>query len=210
MMSKGGRAAASAGAVAVSAGSLAPAFALHDSPHSRIALEDLRGRAVVLVFYVADWHPVAVAQLAVYQELLPHLERLDATLVGISVDATWSHHEFARATGIAFPLLSDDSPPGEVARRYGVYVPDTGRSRRALFVLDATGIVRWYGTYPDAVDPGADGVLSALEGLRPTRSARDDTNMHDGTDHTVCACGCGLSAALTGKYAQPTSSSPSG
>ena len=181
---------------------MAPAFALHDSPHSRIALEDLRGRAVVLVFYGADWHPVAVAQLAAYQELLPHLERLDATLLGISVDATWSHHEFARATGVAFPLLSDDGPPGEVARMYGVYVPETGRSQRALFVIDAAGIVRWSGTYPDAVDPGVDGILSALESLRPTLSPIDETKTQsrNRSDRTVCACGCGLSAAVTGKY----------
>jgi peroxiredoxin len=197
----------------VSAGSMAPVFALHDSPHSQIALEDLRGRAVVLVFYVADWHPVAVAQLGVYQELVPHLERLDATVLGISVDATWSHHEFARATGIRFSLLSDDGPPGEVARRYGVYVPTTGRSRRALFVIDAEGFVRWSGTYPDAVDPGVDGVLSALEALRSTGPAIDETTTPGRyrIDHAaVCACGCGLSAALTGKYAQSTSSSRDG
>ena len=149
------------------AGSRAPAFALHDTPYSRVALHDFRGRPVVLAFYVADWHPVATDQLAVYQALLPQLEHLDAVVLGISVDATWSHDAFARATGIGFPLLADDAPPGAVACAYGVFVPETGRSRRALFVIDPEGVVRWSATFPDMLNPGADGVLSALEALRP-------------------------------------------
>jgi len=147
------------------AGSPAPAFMLHDTPHSRVALEDFRGRAVVLVFYVADWHPVAADQLAAYQELLSDFERFDARLLGISVDATWSHAAFAHATRITFPLLADDEPPGAVARAYQVYVPETGRSRRALFVIDPEGLVRWSATFPDMLNPGVDGVLAALEAL---------------------------------------------
>ena len=153
--------------VPLPAGARAPAFALHDTPYSRVALDDFRGRPVVLAFYVADWHPVASDQLAVYQALLPRFVGLDAAVLGISVDATWSHHAFARATGIGFPLLADDAPPGAVARAYRVYVPETGRSRRALFVIDPEGVVRWSATFPDMLNPGADGVLSALEALRP-------------------------------------------
>jgi peroxiredoxin len=179
-------------------GSAAPAFALHDGPHSRVALEDFRDRIVVLVFYGADWHPVATAQLGLFQELLPHLERLGAAVLGISVDATWSHNEFARAIGLGFPLLSDDAPPGDVARAYGVYVSETGRSRRALFVIDRDGLIQWSATFPDAVNPGADGVLSALEALRPVPTKL----MHgvNGVDATRCPCGCGLSIALVGHY----------
>ncbi|MDQ3464522.1 MAG: peroxiredoxin family protein [Actinomycetota bacterium] len=147
------------------AGAEAPPFALSNTPYSRLALDDLRGRYVVVVFYVADWHPVATAQLARYQELLPELGQRGAAIVGISTDATWSHESFARALGITFPLLADDSPPGAVAHLYGVFVPGTGRSRRALFVIDADGIVSWSAVFPDALDPGLDGVLSALEHL---------------------------------------------
>lgn len=182
--------------VALPAGSAAPAFALHDSPHSSVALEDFRGRVLVLVFYGADWHPVATAQLGLYQELLPHLERLGAVLLGISVDGTWSHQEFARAAGIGFPLLSDDAPPGGVARAYGVYVPATGRSQRALFVIDRAGLIHWRATFPDAVNPGADGILSGLEALRSDRIPNLDSS---GIDPTRCACGCGLSIELVGQ-----------
>ena len=149
---------------------MAPSFALSDTPYSRLALDDLRGRDVVLVFYVADWHPVATAQLARYQELLPELQRRGAAVVGISTDATWSHESFARELGITFPLLADDSPPGAVARVYGVHAPETGRTRRALFVIDAGGVVCWSAVFPDALDPGLDGVLSALERLGAERA----------------------------------------
>src|SRR5687767_9916720 len=75
----------------VPVGAPAPPFELRDTPYSTIRLEDLRGRPVVLVFYVADWHPVASDQLTLYQELAPDLERLGACVMGISADAIWSH-----------------------------------------------------------------------------------------------------------------------
>lgn len=148
---------------AIAPGTQAPRFALRDTPHSRVDLEDYRGRAVVLVFYVADWHPVATEQLMRFQCLLPDLDRLGASVLGISTDATWSHDAFAHAHGLAFPLLADDDPPGSTASSYGLLDPATGRSRRALVVIDPEGVVRWSETFPDAVDPGVDGVLSALE-----------------------------------------------
>ena len=198
MIRKGGRGVAATGTTAIPVESVAPAFALHDSPHSRVTLEDFRGRAVVLVFYVADWHPVARAQLGLYQELLPHLDRLDAVVLGISTDGTWSHQEFARSIGLTFPLLSDDAPPASVARAYGVHTSESGRSKRALFVIDRHGIVRWQATFPDAVNPGVDGVLSALEQLRIDDGLQPIGR--NGTGAGTCPCGCGLSAALVGQY----------
>lgn len=151
-------------------GTRAPAFTLRCGPHCVVTLDDFRGRPVALVFYVADWHPVCGAQLALYQELLPELERLGAALVGISADSLWSHAAFARAHRLQFPLLADHAPRGAVARAYGVYDPRAGTSRRALFVLDDEGVIRWSAAFPDAVNPGADGILTTLEGL--DRAAR--------------------------------------
>ncbi len=138
---------------------------LHDTPYSSISLSDLRGRAAVLVFYVADWHPVASDQLVQLTALHPELERLGASVVGIAVDSPWSHAAFAADKSISFPLLSDDAPAGEVARAFGVYSSASGRSERALFVLDASGTVVWSGSFPAAVNPGVDAVLSALEAI---------------------------------------------
>jgi len=138
---------------------------LRDGPHSKMGLSDLLGRSAVLVFYVADWHPVASDQLVQLTTLQPELERLGARVVGIAVDSPWSHGAFAAERSITFPLLSDDAPGGHVARAFGVYSPASGRSERALFVLNASGIVAWSGVYPDSVNPGVDAVLSALEAI---------------------------------------------
>jgi peroxiredoxin len=151
--------------VPLAAGSRAPHFTLHDGAHSTMGLIDLLGRAAVLVFYVADWHPVASDQLVQLMAVYPEVERLGASVVGIAVDSPWSHAAFAAEKSITFPLLSDDAPAGQVARTFGVYSSATGRSERALFVLDPSGMVVWSGTFPDTVNPGVDAVLSALEAI---------------------------------------------
>jgi peroxiredoxin len=159
--------------VPLAAGSRAPQFMLHDGPHSRVGLSDLLGRASVLVFYVADWHPVASDQLVQLATLQPEFERLGACVVGIAVDSPWSHGAFAAENSIPFPLLSDDAPAGHVARSFGVYSPASGRSERALFVLDASGMVVWSGVFPDTVNPGVDAVLGALESIWHAPIERD-------------------------------------
>lgn len=150
----------------IGVGSAAPAFSLHDTPHSRISLEDLRGRPIVLIFYVADWHPAAAEQLRQLEELRLTLGDDAPAFLGISIDATWSHGAFARDLGVGFPLLADDQPPGGVAQAYGVDSSETGRSRRAIVVVDGAGVVRWSGAFPEALNPGVDGILSALDAIR--------------------------------------------
>ena len=120
---------------------------------------------MVLVFYPEDWSPVCSDQLALYQELLPEFQRLNAELVGISVDGIWSHLAFAKDRNLHFPLLADFEPKGEVARRYQVYRSSDGTSERALYVIDADGIVHWSYVSPVGINPGADGILRALEEL---------------------------------------------
>jgi peroxiredoxin len=146
-------------------GTEAPGFSLHSTPDQSLSLADLRGRPVILVFYPEDWSPVCSDQLALYQQLLPEFERLNAQLVGISVDGIWCHLAFAKDRNLHFPLLPDFEPKGEVARAYGVYRAQDGTTERALFVIDADGIIRWSYVSPVGVNPGADGILRALEGL---------------------------------------------
>ena len=149
----------------------APDFRLRRAPHQTLALSSLLGQQVVLAFYPADWEPVSAEQLVTLQQCLPEIQHLDAVLLGLSVDGVWSHLAFARAHGFDFPLLADAKPKGRVARAYGVYRERDGTSERALFVLDAVGIIRWREVVPPNVDPGADGILTALERLRGLTSA---------------------------------------
>jgi peroxiredoxin len=146
-------------------GTPAPDFALQSTPDQKVSLSDFRGRPTILVFYPEDWSPVCSDQLALYQELLPEFERFNAELLAISVDGVWSHLAFAKDRNLHFPLLADFEPKGEVARTYGVYRQQDGTSERALYVIDGDGIVRWSYVSPVGINPGADGILHALEDL---------------------------------------------
>ena len=151
-------------------GQAAPDFRLFCTPDQTLSLGELRGRPVVLVFYPADWSPVCGDQIGLYNELLEEFGRYDAQVVGISVDGVWCHAAFTRDRILRFPLLADFEPKGAVARLYGVYQFEGGVSERALYVIDAGGVIRWSYLSPIGINPGADGILEALEKL-PAKSA---------------------------------------
>lgn len=146
-------------------GTRAPEFNLHVTPDQKLALSELRGSPVILAFYPADWSPVCGDQMALYNEILPEFQKFKAELLGISVDGVWCHEAFARDRNLHFPLLSDFEPKGAVARTYGAYRGEEGVCERALFVIDREGTITWSYCSPIAVNPGADGILDALEKL---------------------------------------------
>jgi peroxiredoxin len=150
-------------------GQRAPDFSLPSGPDRQLSLSWLRGGPVVLAFYPADWSPVCSDQMVLYQAVMPEFSRYGATMLGISVDGVWCHRAFAEDRGITFPLLSDFEPKGEVARAYHAYRLPEGFAERALFVLDSDGYVAWSHLSPPDVNPGADGILTALETLTHER-----------------------------------------
>ena len=141
------------------AGRPAPDFTLPRAPNERLRLSDLRGRPVILAFYPADWSPVCGDEMTLFNEILPEFRRYGAELLGISVDSVWCHRAYAEAKRLRFPLLADFHPKGAVSRAYGAYRAADGFSDRALFVLDANGVIRWSYLSPVDVSPGADGIL---------------------------------------------------
>jgi peroxiredoxin len=149
----------------LAAGVIAPEFRLHATPDQTVSLSELKGRPVILAFYPADWSPVCGDQMALYNEVLPEFRKHHAEIIGISVDGVWCHAAFAKARNLHFPLLADFEPKGAVAQMYGAYRTE-GFSERALFVIDKEGVVRWSYLSPVAVNPGADGILEALESLQ--------------------------------------------
>jgi len=134
-------------------GTVAPEFSLHVTPDQKLSLSELRGRPVILAFYPADFSPVCGDEMSLY----------GAELLGISVDGAWCHEAFAKDRHLHFPLLADYEPKGEVAKRYGAYRDGDGFCERALFVIDRKGKIFWSYCSPVAVNPGADGILQALE-----------------------------------------------
>ena len=123
-------------------GTEAPDFVLDGtSPEGRQAyvLSDLRGAPVVLAFYPGDETAVCTKQLCSYQDQLGRFDEFDALVLGISSQNLDSHERFAARRGLTFPLLAD--PDKTVIRLYGV--DGVFGARRAVFVIDADGIVRW-------------------------------------------------------------------
>jgi peroxiredoxin len=144
-------------------GSSAPDFMLKSTPDETVSLEEFRSRPVILAFYPADFSPVCGDEMSLFNEVLPEFNRFNAQVLGISVDNIWSHIAFSQARNLKFPLLSDFHPKGSVARRYGVYRDQDGEAGRALFVIDANGVIQWSYLSPVGVNPGVNGVLAALE-----------------------------------------------
>jgi peroxiredoxin len=141
----------------------APIFDLYSTPDQRLKLTDFKGQKVILAFYPADWSPVCSDELSLFNETLKLFSSHNAVLIGISVDSKWSHTAFAQNRKLHFPLLADFEPKGEVSRQYGVYNEKDGESKRALFVIDEHGIIQWSYLSPEGINPGADGILEALE-----------------------------------------------
>ena len=146
-------------------GTVAPDFTLTANNHENINLRSFRGQPVVLVFYPADWSGVCGDQLSMYTEIESEFKKHNAQLIGVSVDGKWSHKAFAETKKIGFPIVSDFEPKGAVARSFGVYNAGAGVAERALVVIDADGVVRWSDVSPMMTNPGADGILTALDQL---------------------------------------------
>lgn len=152
-------------------GTPVPEFRLHDTPDQTVATSDFRGRPLILAFYPADWSPVCNDQMVLYQQVLPEFQKYDAQLLGISVDGVWCHLAFARHRNLHFPLLADFEPKGEVSRAYHAYRQQEGVSERALFVIDRDGLINWSYVSPIGVNPGADGILRALDQMTSRRAS---------------------------------------
>jgi len=143
-------------------GSAAPDFALPDQDYNEVKLSDYAGGKLVLVFYPGDFSAVCSDQLALYQEVLGEIEQAGARLIGISVDSSDAHRAFREKLGLTMPLLADFHPKGEVARAYGTYSEEFGKSGRCLFLVDESGTVAWAYESPPLEVPGANLIFDAL------------------------------------------------
>lgn len=144
----------------------APDFSLFTTSDQKIKLNQLKGKKVILAFYPADWSPVCGDQMALYNEMLKFFHKQNAELLGISVDSKWCHTAFALDRKLHFPLLADFEPKGAVAKQYDVYDEEVGECKRALYIIDEKGIIRWNYLSPVGINPGADGILDALDEMK--------------------------------------------
>ena len=159
--------------MAVEIGDVAPDFELPDQHGTPVKLSSFRGaKNVVLVFYPLAFSPVCSGELCALREDFPEVSSDDVELITVSVDSFFTHRAWADAENFQFSLLADFWPHGAVAKQYGAYRESEGVCERALFVIDRQGVISWSYCSPIAVNPGADGILDALERL-PKEGASD-------------------------------------
>ena len=148
-------------------GQPAPEFSLKDQSQQEVKLSDFRGKKrVVIVFYPLDWSPVCTNEHACFVNDGKKFEELDAQVLGLSVDSTWSHKAYAEKMGIRYPLLADFNPRGAVAAKYGVYLEDKGITGRAISIIDRDGNLAWHKNYDIPVVPDVEEVARALAGVK--------------------------------------------
>ncbi len=141
--------AATSNATIPQTGTPAPDFALPYATNERIflrpdeqmRLSSLRGRNVVLAFYPADWSGGCTREVCTLRDTFAELSRLNVTVLGISGDYVFSHHEWAKHHNLQFPLLSDHDH--RIARLYNSFDERSGFNKRTVILIDRGGVVRY-------------------------------------------------------------------
>jgi len=98
---------------------------------------------------------------------------LDAQVLGISVDHVPCLQAWAESLGdISYPLCSDFWPHGKIAKKYGVLIEEEGKSERAIFVIDKSGVIRYIDIHDIDHQPDNEEVRKVLREIDPEAAAR--------------------------------------
>lgn len=149
--------------VTLGVGDPAPDFTLKDQNDQEVTLSALRGKKVVLSFHPLAWTRVCAIQMQDLEKHREDMERLGAVALGLSVDSVPCKKAWAESLGIQETrLLVDFWPHGGVARAYGIFREKNGFSERAVFIVDAEGVIRFKKIYPMREVPDIGEILAAL------------------------------------------------
>jgi peroxiredoxin Q/BCP len=149
-------------------GERAPDFTLKDTEGAEWRLSDQRGKVVVLLFYPGDETPVCTRQMCSVRDNWEDYAATGAEVIGISTDTVESHRSFAEHHSLPLRLLSDAG--GEVSKAYSAVSWLPNRSARAVFVIDAEGIIRYRKIQPLSLfRPKDDEIVAAIHGARAAK-----------------------------------------
>ncbi|MSQ09114.1 MAG: redoxin domain-containing protein [Dehalococcoidia bacterium] len=155
----------------IAVGQKAPDFTAIDSDNKPFTLSHIKGKNVVLAFYPATFSGVCDKEMCTFRDSMSELNKVNAEVVGISVDPRWSVKEFKTKHNLNFPLVSDWDR--KIIKLYGVEWPNFGgmqgysAATRSIFVLDSTGTVRWsWVTDGQGKEPDYAAIKTALAALK--------------------------------------------
>ncbi|HMI51015.1 MAG TPA: redoxin domain-containing protein [Candidatus Saccharimonadales bacterium] len=153
--------------MSISVGQQAPDFTLQNQDKKDVRLSDFAGKKnVVLMWYPLDWSPVCTNEHACVVDQMKSFAALDAEILGISVDSTWSHKAYADKMHITYSLLADFQPRGAASEKYGVFLADKGITGRAIAIVDKAGKIAWFKNYDIPVVPDITEVAEALKAVK--------------------------------------------
>jgi mycoredoxin-dependent peroxiredoxin len=153
--------------MSIAVGQKAPDFTLPNQDKKDVKLSDFAGKKnVVLVFYPVDWSPVCTNEHACFVNDMKQFETLDAEVLGVSVDSTWSHKAYAEKMGIKYSLLADFHPKGAMSEKYGMYLSDKGITGRSIIIVNKQGNVAWKKDYEILTVPDVKEVAAALSQVK--------------------------------------------
>jgi peroxiredoxin len=153
--------------MSIAIGQTAPDFSLMNQDKKEVKLSDFAGKKnVVLVWYPLDWSPTCTNEHACMVNEMRLFETLDAEVLGVSVDSTWSHKAYAEKMGIKYSLLADFHPRGAMSEKFGVYLADKGITGRAIAIVNKAGKVAWFKNYDIPVVPDLKEVAAALQQVK--------------------------------------------
>ena len=146
-------------------GDKAPDFTLFSSDKKQVSLSDYKDGNLVILFFPMAFTSVCTKELCAMRDSIADYNRLNASVVGISVDSPFTLDRFKAEQQLNFPLLSDFNK--EASSAYGALYPEfvfgmKGVSKRAAFVIDKTGTVQ----YAEVLESAGD--LPSFENVRNT------------------------------------------
>lgn len=154
--------------MSVTIGAKAPAFSLVDTERQKVSLEDFKGQNLVILFFPMAFTSTCTAELCSIRDSIATYEGLNSTVVGISVDSPFTLRKFKTDQNLNFPLLSDFNK--EASPAYGAFYEQfmldlKGVSKRAAFVVDKEGVIR----YAEVLDVASE--LPDFEAVKNTLSS---------------------------------------
>lgn len=136
-----------------------------------VKLSDYRGKWLVLLFYPLDFTFVCPTELTAFSDRYAEFQSIGAEVLGISTDSVYSHRAWLQTPrdkggveGLQYPLASDLTK--DVARKYGVLVPDRGIALRGLFVIDPEGILRYKVVHDLNIGRSVEETLRVIQALQ--------------------------------------------
>ncbi|MFN4080895.1 MAG: redoxin domain-containing protein [Saprospiraceae bacterium] len=151
-------------------GDKAPDFTLRASDKSQVSLKDFRGQNVVLLFFPAAFTGVCTNELCMMRDSIADYQQLDAQILAVSVDSLFTLDKWKQEQGFNFPLLSDFNKTA--SKKYDALYKEfvfemKGVSKRAAFVIDKDGIVRYAEVLDNAGElPNFEAIKKTLEDLK--------------------------------------------